>query len=51
MKVTKCPHCQKCYFAVEGKPCPFCGKKEEEFNPFKDIFGWKDEPTIGFFND
>ena len=40
----KCPYCQKCYFIIdtldgERDVCPFCGKKEEEFNPFKAIFG------------
>jgi len=37
----KCPYCQKCYFIIDGERdvCPFCGKKEEEFNPFKAIFG------------
>jgi len=47
MDITrKCPHCQKIYFLIEGEKCPFCGKKEEEFNPFKDIFG-DDNPFNG----
>jgi len=40
----KCPHCQKVYFVIENEEkCPFCGKKEEKFNPFKEIFG-EDNP-------
>ena len=39
MDITrKCPHCQKVYFLIEEDKCPHCGK-EDEFNPFKDIFG------------
>jgi rRNA maturation endonuclease Nob1 len=50
--VRHCPHCQKCYFIIEtldGEKdvCPFCGKKEEEFNPFKEMFG-NDNPFSGF---
>jgi len=39
MNVVKCPYCQKVYFFIKDKVCPFCGKKEEESVPFKDIFG------------
>jgi len=41
MDITRhCLNCGKYYFeGIPGEPCPFCGKKEEEFNPFKDIFG------------
>lgn len=40
MDITRrCPHCQKVYFVIEGETCPHCGKKEVEFNPFKELFG------------
>jgi len=44
--VQKCQHCGKAYFVIQDRPCPHCGKKEEEFNPFKDIFG-DDNPFNG----
>ena len=47
MDITrKCPHCQKVYFVIEGEPCPFCGLKDKDFNPFKEIFG-DDNPFNG----
>lgn len=39
MDTRKCLYCQKVYFIVDGEPCPFCGRKEVDFNPFKEIFG------------
>ncbi len=36
--VRHCPHCQKVYFVIEGECCPFCGKKDIEFNFFREIF-------------
>jgi len=42
MSVTKCPHCNKCYFPSKSddEKCPFCGKKEIECPDFiNDIFG------------
>jgi uncharacterized OB-fold protein len=44
--VRKCPNCGKCYFYIEGKPCPFCGKRDTDFNPFKEIFE-NDNPFSG----
>lgn len=37
-KIKLCPYCQKVYFDLDQEKCPFCGKKEEEFNPFREIF-------------
>jgi hypothetical protein len=41
MDITrKCPHCQKVYFLIEGKPCPFCDKDDRDnLQVWKDIFG------------
>lgn len=41
MYPIKCPHCQKVFFNIDKKECPFCGKDVTE-NPldfFNDIFG------------
>lgn len=43
--IRRCRYCYKCYFIFENEEkCPFCGKKEKEFNPFKELFG-DDNPS------
>lgn len=39
--VTKCIHCNQCYFKTDNNKCPYCGKDQTSYDfleQFKDIF-------------